>query len=83
MATTIKPKKRIAIPRAEWVITAQLIAGDENVAVGDPIVMHFADSYLSEHGGPANLDWCIGQRLDEASRRLKRFAPKAKREKKA
>jgi hypothetical protein len=83
MATTIKPKKRIAIPDAEWEVTCTLRAGPENVVVGEPIVMHFADSYLSNVAGPVNLDWCIGKRLDEASKRLKKLAPKVKREKKA
>ena len=70
-------RKRTAIPNSEWEVTIQLRAGDDNACIGDPIVMHFADSYAKEC--PENIDWLIGRRIEEAVPRLRKLAPKGKR----
>ena len=72
------PKRtRTAVPDSEWEITCQLTQGDDNHRVGDPIVMHFADSYLAKNVG--DTDYLIGRRLEEAIPALKKLAAKAKR----
>lgn len=76
------PKRtRTAIPDSQWVITCQLQQGDDDHNVGPPIEMHFADSYVAKC--PANVDYLIGKRLEEAIPSLKKAAAKAKKARKA
>lgn len=70
-------RKRTAVPDSEWVVTIQLTQGPDNHDVGDPIVMHFADSWVKQY--PPNVDWCIGRRMEEAIPAIRKLAAKAKR----
>lgn len=70
-------RKRTAVADSEWIVTIKLVQGPDNVTIGDPIELHFADSWVKEH--PPNVDWCIGRRMEEAIPAIRKLAAKAKR----
>lgn len=61
-----------AIANAEWHITIQLTAGDDNKPVGEPFVLRYADSVLAAE--PRNVGYLIAARMNERAGVLKRKA---------